>query len=79
MEKVEVDIPGSSYPILIRHGALEDSDWLRSHLSRVWKAIKSPRSLTRWLRRFTPTRSLMPWQIMTSMCLFCRMEKSTKT
>ena len=33
MEKVEVDIPGSSYPILIKHGALEDSDWLRSHLS----------------------------------------------
>ena len=33
MEKVEVDIPGSSYPILIRHGALEDSDWLRAHLS----------------------------------------------
>ena len=33
METVEVDIPGSSYPILIRHGALEDPDWLRSHLS----------------------------------------------
>jgi 3-dehydroquinate synthase len=33
METVEVDIPGSSYPILIRHGALEDSDWLRSCLS----------------------------------------------
>ena len=33
MEKVEVDIPGSSYPILIRHGALEDSDWLRSSIS----------------------------------------------
>ncbi len=33
MEKVEVDIPGSSYPILIRHGALEDSNWLRSQLS----------------------------------------------
>lgn len=33
MEKVQVDIPGSSYPILIRHGALGDSDWLRTHLS----------------------------------------------
>ena len=33
MEKVEVDILGSSYPILIRHGALEDSNWLRSQLS----------------------------------------------
>ena len=33
MKKVEVDIPGSSYPILIRHGALEDSDWLRAQFS----------------------------------------------
>ena len=33
MEKVRVDIPGSSYPILIRHGALEDSDWLRAQFS----------------------------------------------
>ncbi len=33
MEKVQVDIPGSNYPIFIRHGALEDSNWLRAKLS----------------------------------------------
>ncbi len=33
MEKVKVDIPGGSYPIIIRHGALEDSGWLGTHLS----------------------------------------------